>query len=62
MIFRHCHTNEFTGFCNTWNVNGANIYFEDSSIDEGKALNITKNTDKQFYSLPNIFDFFFETM
>lgn len=43
-------------------MNGANIYFEDSSIDVGKALNITKNTDKQFYSLPNIFDFFFETM
>lgn len=50
--FWHCHTNEYTGYYNTWNSNGANISFAESEIDSGKALNI-KSTASQFTISPN---------
>ena len=50
--FWHCHTNEYTGFYNTWNSEGANISFEKSEIDSGNALKI-KSTAPQFTISPN---------
>lgn len=48
----HCHTNEFSGFYNTWNVNGAEISFKKSEIDAGNAIYIKSNNEK-FSICPN---------
>ena len=50
--FWHCHTNEYSGFYNTWNTTGADISFVKSEIDSGNALNI-KSTATQFTISPN---------
>lgn len=50
--FWHCHENEYTGFYNTWNAEGADIAFVKSEIDSGNALNI-KATASQFNISPN---------
>ena len=50
--FWHCHTNEYSGFFNTWNTTGADISFVKSEIDSGNALNI-KSTAPQFTISPN---------
>lgn len=51
-VFWRCHTNEYSGFHNTWNSNGALLSFRKSEIDTGKALYITP-TSKQFSVSPN---------
>ena len=41
--FWHCHTNEYTGFYNTWKSTGATISFDESEIDSGNALYVTSS-------------------
>lgn len=41
--FWHCHTNEYTGFYNTWKATGATISFAESEIDSGNALYVTSS-------------------
>lgn len=51
--FWHCHTNEYSGFYNTWNANSAQISFRKSVIDTGNAMYINPNGAKQFSVSPN---------
>lgn len=52
--FWHCHSNEFSGFYNTWKANGATISFKDSTIGNGNALYVSANgNSEQFSVLPN---------
>lgn len=48
----HCHTNEFSGYYDTWKADGAQISFAKSNIDSGNALYI-KSSSKEFSVMPN---------
>ena len=48
----HCHTNEYSGFYNTWKADGAEISFGTSTIGSGNALYITSGS-KEFSVMPN---------
>ena len=48
----HCHTNEYSGFYNTWKADGAEISFGTSTIGSGNALYITSG-NKEFSVMPN---------
>ena len=50
--FWHCHSNEYTGYYNTWKTTGATISFAESEIDSGEALYVT-SADNQFTISPN---------
>lgn len=50
--FWHCHSNEYTGYYNTWKTTGATISFAESEIDSGKALYVTSAAN-QFTISPN---------
>lgn len=48
----HCHTNEYSGFYNTWKADSAEISFGTSTIGSGNALYITSGS-KEFSVMPN---------
>lgn len=55
--FWHCHSNEFTGFYNTWNSNNATLTFNESEIDTGKALYISTDSNITDFSVSPVFTY-----
>ncbi len=49
--FWHCHSNEYSGFYAPWKASGATLSYINSTLDTGKALQIS-STGKEFSVIP----------
>ncbi len=49
----HCHSNEYTGFYNTWNAESASIAFDTDTVINGDASLLITSDSNQFSISPN---------